>query len=329
MTLLAAETASKPRRASVVVSVAAAVAFVAIGVIVGRSLGPSTPGDRSVEAGFARDMIVHHAQAVEMAEIVRSRTLDEEIRTLATDIALTQQAQIGRFGGWLDAWGLPATGPESPMAWMGMPMDGPMPGMATADQVASLGELPIDEMDVTFLQLMIPHHQAALDMAGGLLERSDLASVAVLAHGIVESQQAEIDYMGELLAERGGRAPEGEPSGEHEGHASPDPASSTSVEPALSRVMGSLCGLQGLEPGTNSAERAFLGTTHDDLHAIADAVDEVDRSVAADLLETKAVVEAAVGDPSAARTFPRDVGALIESTAGALDRLGVTFVPCR
>jgi uncharacterized protein (DUF305 family) len=46
-------------------------------------------------------MMVHHAQAVEMAEIVRDRTENPQTRTLATDIALTQQAQIGQMQGWL------------------------------------------------------------------------------------------------------------------------------------------------------------------------------------------------------------------------------------
>jgi Domain of unknown function (DUF305) len=50
------------------------------------------PGDDSAEAGFTRDMMVHHAQAVEMAEIVRDKTESEDIGTLAPDIALTQQA---------------------------------------------------------------------------------------------------------------------------------------------------------------------------------------------------------------------------------------------
>jgi uncharacterized protein (DUF305 family) len=68
------------------------------------------PGEGSAEAGFARDMTVHHAQAVEMSEIVRDRTESEQMRTLATDIALTQQAQIGRMGGWLDVWGLTLPG---------------------------------------------------------------------------------------------------------------------------------------------------------------------------------------------------------------------------
>jgi hypothetical protein len=59
------------------------------------------PGDGSAEAGFARAMMVHHAQAVGMAEIVRDKTENEDVRILATDIALTQQAQIGQMQGWL------------------------------------------------------------------------------------------------------------------------------------------------------------------------------------------------------------------------------------
>jgi uncharacterized protein (DUF305 family) len=88
-------------------------------------------------------MMVHHAQAVEMAEIVRDRTEDPQIRILASDIALTQQAQIGQMQGWLEVWGLPLTGTQKPMAWMGSPMDGPMPGMATPEEIDRLlGELP-------------------------------------------------------------------------------------------------------------------------------------------------------------------------------------------
>ena len=89
------------------------------------------PGNNSPEAGFARDMMVHHAQAVEMAEIVRDKTKSSAIRTLAADIALTQQQQIGMMQGWLGLWGLPATTSEPAMKWMGHPTEGLMPGRAT------------------------------------------------------------------------------------------------------------------------------------------------------------------------------------------------------
>jgi uncharacterized protein (DUF305 family) len=59
------------------------------------------PGNDSAEAGFARDMMVHHDQAVQMAEIVRDKTESDELRLLASDISLTQQAQISIMQGWL------------------------------------------------------------------------------------------------------------------------------------------------------------------------------------------------------------------------------------
>ncbi|MFJ3923890.1 DUF305 domain-containing protein [Streptomyces sp. NPDC090022] len=78
-----------------------------------------TPGIASADAGFARDMSVHHQQAVEMSFIVRDRTQDEAVRTLAYDIANTQANQRGMMLGWLDLWGLPKVAADrEPMAWM-------------------------------------------------------------------------------------------------------------------------------------------------------------------------------------------------------------------
>ena len=162
------------------------------------------PGDSSAEAGFARDMMVHHAQAVQMAEIVRDKTQSDDIRLLASDIALTQQAQIGIMQGWLQAWGLSITGTEPAMAWMGHPMDGPMPGMATPEEINRLGELPPDRADVLFLRLMISHHEAAIPMAEAVLKRSDRPEVRALAQSLETSQRAEIETMKAMLEERVG-----------------------------------------------------------------------------------------------------------------------------
>ena len=191
------------RGTTVIVAVFAIAVAALLGFLGGSSLEDSAPADDAAEAGFARDMAIHHAQAVAMAEIVRDRTTDPEIRLLASDIALTQQSQIGRFQGWLDAWGLPATGADDPMTWMGHPTSGRMPGMASPEDVASLETLAPDEMDVRFLQLMIPHHQAGVLMADAIMDMTDLPEVEALARGISESQAAEIEYMRELLTERG------------------------------------------------------------------------------------------------------------------------------
>jgi uncharacterized protein (DUF305 family) len=173
-------------------------------------LSSRPPGNDSAEAGFARDMSVHHAQAVEMANIVKDKTEDEEIRTLATDILLTQQAQIGQMQGWLNVWGLPATGTEPQMAWMGMAMEGSMPGMATSEEVIELRNAPPEEADRMFLRLMIPHHRAAVPMSEAILERTDRPAVERLAEAISTSQRSEIRVMEDMLEERGGSPPEEE-----------------------------------------------------------------------------------------------------------------------
>lgn len=164
-----------------------------------------TPSDASVEAGFARDMIEHHAQAVDMADRIRSRTADPDLRALATDIVLTQQNQIGRMEGWLELWGLPLARTGEPMGWMGTP--GSMPGMATRAQLDALDTEPLSSAEVNFLNMMIRHHQAGVDMARGVIARSNRPEVTHLAQTIVDGQLAEINAMQSMLQSRGSSLP--------------------------------------------------------------------------------------------------------------------------
>ena len=186
-------------------------------VVLALYLTSRPPGDGSAEAGFARDMMVHHAQAVEMAGILRDKDVSPEMETLAEDIALTQQAQIGQMQGWLAVWGLPMTGPEPAMSWMGHPTRGRMPGMATPDEIEALRKASPEEAEKRFLRLMIPHHQAAIPMAEAALEETDRPEVTQLASAIAASQKGEIEVMRDLLEERGAEPAGGSPS-HHGGH---------------------------------------------------------------------------------------------------------------
>ncbi len=152
----------------------------------------------SAEVNFARDMAVHHAQAVEMAERVRKRTDDPDLALIATDIALTQQSQIGRFAGWIEQWGLLPSKPNSgSMAGHNM-----MPGMASNSDVASIETLPIADAERTFLQLMIKHHQGGVDMATEALPNLSRPEVKRIAQSIITSQTSEIRALTELLSKR-------------------------------------------------------------------------------------------------------------------------------
>lgn len=164
--------------------------------------GEDAPGTNSAEAGFARDMKTHHGQAVEMAFLLlpRIEATDPDLAIFLRDMILTQQNQIGQMEGWLHIWDLPLGSDQSPMAWMGHDVTGLMPGMATQEQVAALATLPERDAVISFLQLMIVHHQAAVDMSNAVLERSDAEVVRVLAESIINTQQAEISLMQEFLA---------------------------------------------------------------------------------------------------------------------------------
>lgn len=168
------------------------------------------PADDSSEAGFAWDMTTHHEQAVEMAEIVRGRTQNAELRVLAIDIALTQHGQVGQMRGWLDVWGLLPTGRQPPMTWMGMPTTGLMPGMATPTEINALRDAPLAQADEQFLRLMIRHHRAGVDMAQGAIGRTGRREVLRLAGAVIAAQQSEIMVMQDSLR-RAGLAPEPDP----------------------------------------------------------------------------------------------------------------------
>jgi uncharacterized protein (DUF305 family) len=178
----------------------AALALAIMAVVAMESGRP--PTDTSLEAGFARDMMVHHDQAVTMAVLIRDRTDDPVLRSMATDMVLTQQNQIGQMFGWLNVWGLPATGSQPAMAWMGHPTTGLMPGMATPQQIADLASLSGPEADIASLHLMIPHHEAAIPMAQAALDDSDVPAVRDLARQILAAQEIEIANMQTMLDEK-------------------------------------------------------------------------------------------------------------------------------
>src|SRR5262245_23597950 len=99
-----------------------AAALLAVALCAGAALliasRAGTPRDGSVEAGFARDMATHHAQAVDMSFLVRDKSSNHDLRTLASDIIVTQSTQRGIFMGWVQQWGLPQASPGPRMAWM-------------------------------------------------------------------------------------------------------------------------------------------------------------------------------------------------------------------
>lgn len=164
---------------------------------------PRPPAEGSADVAFARDMSAHHAQAVDLSVTMFKRAADPEVKRLAQDILLTQQAQIGQMSGWLMAWGRPLWGREAPMAGM----DPAHMGMASAGEVQELENIPVPSAETQFLVLMRRHHQGGVAMATSALERVRRPEVRAFAERVVASQNSEIEVIDALLAPRMGHTP--------------------------------------------------------------------------------------------------------------------------
>lgn len=208
-----------PWWAVLLVAIAVAGVAFAIGRFTTFAVAPATPGTDSPEAGFARDMQVHHGQAVEMAMDIYRTTENDDVRVLAYDIATTQSAQKGEFYDWLVKWNLPQRGAPL-MSWMQGWTDasgsdhehggGSAPaseaelmtqmGMASAADLAQLRAESGTAADCTFLRLMIRHHEGAVPMAETLLDLGSEPRALQVAESIRATQSAEIDLMTSLRA---------------------------------------------------------------------------------------------------------------------------------
>ncbi|MET0811615.1 MAG: DUF305 domain-containing protein [Microbacterium sp.] len=171
-----------------------------------------TPSTTSADAGFARDMQVHHAQAIDMAMEIYRTTDDEELRILAYDIATSQAEQKGQMYDWLVKWGLSQSGGPL-MSWMtssdgghdhGGSTTGEAPteeelrvamGMASPDELTALRDASGPAADCLFLELMIRHHQGAIPMADALLDLGTDPRARAVAEAMKNGQTAEIAAM--------------------------------------------------------------------------------------------------------------------------------------
>jgi uncharacterized protein (DUF305 family) len=167
---------------------------------------------------FLQHMLVHHAQAVEMVELLRTRAQDQRVRLLGERIALSQAGEMEQMQGWLTDRGLALEDPglhaehgggghaghdghAMPAADLDRPI---MPGMLSPAQMAALAAASGPAFDRLFLQGMIQHHQGALDMVDALLARRGAAEdpwLSDFASSVVADQSAEILRMQSVLSD--------------------------------------------------------------------------------------------------------------------------------
>jgi uncharacterized protein (DUF305 family) len=156
-----------------------------------------TPAD----VRFMQGMIGHHAQAIEMTQLLATRTSSEDMKKLAMRIEVSQADEIKMMQHWLEARGQDVPGPHA------MHMHGAtlMPGMLTPDEMARLAAASGPEFDRLFLEGMIKHHGGALIMVKDLFSTPGAGQEAetfAFASDVDADQRMEIDRMTAMLKER-------------------------------------------------------------------------------------------------------------------------------
>lgn len=137
-----------------------------------------------IDRHFIEEMIPHHQDAVDMAELALTKAEHDELRQLAESIKDSQSREIADMTKWYKSW-YGTEVPKSETFNMGM-----------MDDMTDLADLEAAEIfDREFIQQMIPHHQMAIMMASMLLNQTEHKEMQKLAQDIISTQTEEIDKM--------------------------------------------------------------------------------------------------------------------------------------
>lgn len=174
--------------------VAMAVTLFAVGGVLALT-SDEAPGPGSVDVGFLQDMRSHHDQAVLMSLIYLNRPeTDPGLYTMATEVLLSQQMEIGIFVEVLRSFGAAEeNSTEVAMAWMGapVPLDA-MPGMASEESLDQLRQSSGADADQLFTAMMIAHHEGGIHMGEYAAANAGQERVRDIADAVVRNQSSEI-----------------------------------------------------------------------------------------------------------------------------------------
>jgi len=147
------------------------------------------------DVAFAKDMVPHHEQAVEMSDMALQKAENVKVKELATRIKAAQGPEIKQMKGWLKDWGESADDMGDHSGMPGMDMN----GMMTDAEMKELGAASGAAFDKLFLEGMIRHHEGAVTMSQDELAKGKFPEAKTLAQQIIDSQNAEIAEMKALL----------------------------------------------------------------------------------------------------------------------------------
>ncbi len=170
------------------------------GRVVAGQMDPNQPYDLQ----FIDQMAMHHEGAIMSARMMIGNSPHPELRDLAQRIETVQQQQIDVMLAWRSKWYADASPASSGGMMGGRGMGGMMQGTTgmggmMGGRSMMGGNSMMGDGDHMFLQMMIPHHQVAIDMSQDALQKAEHPELRDLAQQIIDGQSAEITEMGGYL----------------------------------------------------------------------------------------------------------------------------------
>lgn len=179
-----------------------------------ETAAPTPRAPAPADISFMQGMIMHHSQAVEMTDLLRTRGRSPDLQALGKRISISQTDEIKFMKQWLEDRGQPVSMQPDHMDHVGgmknmahmdhskmdaMPL---MPGMLTPQQMKALEKAAGPAFDHLFLTGMIQHHTGALVMVQDLFDVPGAGQDALLfdfATDVDNTQRAEIEIMRRML----------------------------------------------------------------------------------------------------------------------------------
>jgi uncharacterized protein (DUF305 family) len=155
----------------------------------------------AVDAAFARDMVMHHHQAIDLANLVPGRSTNQAVIAMANNISSQQLPEMAAMTALLTQWNEDAEPAHDHGAatMPGMVDAAAVPGMVDESTMAKLEKLTGAPFDKTWLQSMISHHEGAITMAKTEIAQGRNSDMIAMAKSISAVQQTEIDQMKQIL----------------------------------------------------------------------------------------------------------------------------------
>lgn len=166
---------------------------------------PTTPSTSEIELGvveenvhnrqdaaFARDMILHHRQSIELARSAKGRTKNDAVLALAQRIETAQTPEITQLSRWLAEWRQPVPTASATAGYA-------IPGMVSTADIKALTGSTGSDFDRRFVTLMIANHEGAITQSQNQLKSGADERAKGLAADIAMAQESEITELRKLL----------------------------------------------------------------------------------------------------------------------------------